>query len=70
MLTDDAGGVDELDRHYVFHPFTQLGRARHYLHPAQDTLEMMGISLSGTPTMKYNPRIGEAYAWARATGAV
>jgi glycine dehydrogenase subunit 2 len=32
---------------------------RHYLHLAQMTLGMMGISLFGTCTMKYNPRIGE-----------
>jgi glycine dehydrogenase subunit 2 len=35
---------------------------RHYLHLAQETLGMMGISLFGTCTMKYNPRIGEAFA--------
>ena len=32
---------------------------RHYLHLAQETLGMMGISLFGTCTMKYNPRVGE-----------
>jgi glycine cleavage system protein P-like pyridoxal-binding family len=37
---------------------------------AQDTLGMMGISLLGMCTMKHNPRSGEAYAWARALGAV
>ncbi len=35
---------------------------RHYLHLSQETLGMMGISLFGTCTMKYNPRIGEAFA--------
>ena len=35
---------------------------RHYLHLAQETLGMMGVSLFGTCTMKYNPRIGEALA--------
>ena len=35
---------------------------RHYLHLAQETLGMMGISLFGTCTMKYNPRLGEALA--------
>ena len=35
---------------------------RHYLHLAQETLGMMGISLFGTCTMKYNPRLGEAFA--------
>lgn len=35
---------------------------RHYLHLSQETLGMMGISLFGTCTMKYNPRLGEAFA--------
>jgi glycine dehydrogenase subunit 2 len=30
---------------------------RHYLHLSQETLGMMGISLFGTCTMKYNPRL-------------
>jgi glycine dehydrogenase subunit 2 len=30
---------------------------RHYLHLAQETLGMMGVSLFGTCTMKYNPRL-------------
>ncbi len=32
---------------------------RHYLHLSQETLGMMGISLFGTCTMKYNPRMNE-----------
>lgn len=36
---------------------------RHYLHLSQETLGMMGVSLFGTCTMKYNPRAGEAAAW-------
>jgi len=32
---------------------------RHYLHLSQMTLGMMGVSLFGTCTMKYNPRVGE-----------
>ena len=32
---------------------------RHYLHLSQQTLGMMGISLFGTCTMKYNPRMNE-----------
>ena len=32
---------------------------RHYLHLSQETLGMMGISLFGTCTMKYNPRVNE-----------
>jgi glycine dehydrogenase subunit 2 len=35
---------------------------RHYLHLAQETLGMMGISLFGTCTMKYNARLSEAVA--------
>ena len=35
---------------------------RHYLHLSQETMGMMGISLFGTCTMKYNPRISEALA--------
>jgi glycine dehydrogenase subunit 2 len=35
---------------------------RHYLHLSQETLGMMGISLFGTCTMKYNPRLAEAFA--------
>ena len=30
---------------------------RHYLHLSQETLGMMGISLFGTCTMKYNARV-------------
>ena len=33
---------------------------RHYLHLSQETLGMMGVSLFGTCTMKYNPRLTEA----------
>ena len=33
---------------------------RHYLHLSQETLGMMGVSLFGTCTMKYNPRVSEA----------
>lgn len=33
---------------------------RHYLHLSQQTLGMMGISLFGTCTMKYNARVNEA----------
>lgn len=35
---------------------------RHYLHLSQETLGMMGISLFGTCTMKYNARVNEALA--------
>jgi len=35
---------------------------RHYLRLSQQTLGMIGISLFGTCTMKYNPAVGEAFA--------
>jgi glycine dehydrogenase subunit 2 len=35
---------------------------RHYLHLSQETLGMMGISLFGTCTMKYNARVSEEAA--------
>lgn len=35
----------------------------HYLRLSQQTLGMMGISLFGTCTMKYNPAVNEAIAW-------
>ena len=43
---------------------------RHYLHLSQETLGMMGVSLFGTCTMKYNPRLAnELVARARDRGA-
>lgn len=36
---------------------------RHYLHLSQQTMGMMGISLFGTCTMKYNPRVNERIAY-------
>ena len=36
---------------------------RHYLHLAQMTLGMQGVSLFGTCTMKYNAPVSEAIAW-------
>jgi len=35
---------------------------RHYLHLSQETMGMLGISLFGTCTMKYNPRVNERFA--------
>src|SRR5262249_34176986 len=35
---------------------------RHYLHLSQETLGMMGVSLFGTCTMKYNPRLATEFA--------
>ncbi len=43
---------------------TEHDALRHYLHLSQMTLGMMGVSLFGTCTMKYNPRIGERAALA------
>ena len=41
---------------------TEFEVQRHYLHLSQETLGMMGISLFGTCTMKYNPRVNERLA--------
>lgn len=49
----DAPALPELTEHDAL---------RHYLHLSQMTLGMMGISLFGTCTMKYNPRLGERAA--------
>ena len=38
---------------------TEFEVQRHYLHLSQQTLGMMGVSLFGTCTMKYNPRVNE-----------
>jgi glycine dehydrogenase subunit 2 len=38
---------------------------RHYLHLSQQTMGMVGISLFGTCTMKYNPRLNERVAMRR-----
>ena len=35
---------------------------RHFLHLSQETLGMMGVSLFGTCTMKYNPRLATEIA--------
>ncbi|MDQ3557773.1 MAG: glycine dehydrogenase subunit 2, partial [Pseudomonadota bacterium] len=35
---------------------------RHFLHLSQETMGMIGISLFGTCTMKYNPRVNEDVA--------
>jgi glycine dehydrogenase subunit 2 len=35
---------------------------RHFLHLSQETMGMIGISLFGTCTMKYNPRVNERLA--------
>jgi len=51
MRRDDAPELPELSEPEVL---------RHYLHLSQETLGMMGVSLFGTCTMKYNPRVNEA----------
>ena len=43
---------------------------RHYLHLSQETMGMMGISLFGTCTMKYNPRVNEVLAGSPALAAL
>ena len=40
-------------------PLSEFEVQRHYLHLSQETLGMMGVSLFGTCTMKYNPRVNE-----------
>jgi len=50
MYREDKPSLPELSEHEV---------QRHYLHLSQETLGMMGISLFGTCTMKYNPRLNE-----------
>ena len=53
MLRTDRPALPELSEPEV---------QRHYLHLSQETLGMMGVSLFGTCTMKYNSRLGEAVA--------
>lgn len=53
MARPDAPALPELSEPEV---------QRHYLHLSQETLGMMGVSLFGTCTMKYNPRLNEIMA--------
>ena len=53
MYREDLAALPELSEPEV---------QRHYLHLSQETLGMMGISLFGTCTMKYNPRLNEMIA--------
>ena len=53
MLRQDRPALPELSEPEV---------QRHYLHLSQETLGMMGVSLFGTCTMKYNSRLGEDVA--------
>jgi glycine dehydrogenase subunit 2 len=50
MLREDSPSLPELSEPEV---------QRHYLHLSQETLGMVGMSLFGTCTMKYNPRLNE-----------
>jgi glycine dehydrogenase subunit 2 len=66
-LEDEMPDVDELvpasARREVPPALPELSEPevlRHYLHLSQETLGMMGVSLFGTCTMKYNPRVNEA----------
>ncbi len=51
MRRRSAPALPEMTEHDVL---------RHYLHLSQQVLGMMGVSLFGTCTMKYNPRVSEA----------
>ena len=53
MLRQDSPALPEMSEPEV---------QRHYLHLSQETLGMMGVSLFGTCTMKYNSRLGETVA--------
>ena len=64
-----VGGLDDLLPANVRRPtppalpeMSEPDVLRHYIHLAQETLGMMGISLFGTCTMKYNPRVNERLA--------
>ena len=50
------------DQPPVLPELTEPEVLRHFLHLSQETLGMMGISLFGTCTMKYNPRLTEGLA--------
>jgi glycine dehydrogenase subunit 2 len=53
LRRDQPPGLPELSEPEVL---------RHYLHLSQETMGMVGISLFGTCTMKYNPRVNERLA--------
>ncbi|MGX1307252.1 glycine dehydrogenase subunit 2 [Amorphus suaedae] len=68
----DVGDIDALvpaamrrTQRPVLPELTEPEVQRHYLHLSQETLGMMGISLFGTCTMKYNARVSEAVAQRR-----
>lgn len=47
----------------VLPEITEFEAQRHYLHLSQMTLGMMGVSLFGTCTMKYNSKTSEFATW-------
>ena len=47
----------------VLPEITEFEAQRHYLHLSQMTLGMMGVSLFGTCTMKYNSKTSEFVTW-------
>jgi glycine dehydrogenase subunit 2 len=53
LRRDQPPGLPELSEPEVL---------RHFLHLSQETMGMVGISLFGTCTMKYNPRVNERLA--------
>jgi len=66
-LRDAVGDADELVPGPMRRPvppslpeLSEPDVLRHYLHLSQETLGMMGVSLFGTCTMKYSPRVTEA----------
>ncbi|MEM7443204.1 MAG: aminomethyl-transferring glycine dehydrogenase subunit GcvPB [Pseudomonadota bacterium] len=65
VMFPDAGSTPDLPEgamrrnRPVLPEMTEHDALRHYLHLSQMTLGMMGVSLFGTCTMKYNSRIGE-----------
>ena len=65
-ILDEVGPVAELlpaamrrERRPELPELTEFEVQRHYLHLSQQVLGMMGISLFGTCTMKYNSRMAE-----------
>lgn len=69
VIAETVGGIDALLPDAVrraslpqLPEMSEPDTLRHYLHLSQETLGMMGISLFGTCTMKYNPRVSERLA--------
>lgn len=69
-ITDQVGSVEGLipsavrrRRRPALPELSEPEVLYHYLRLSQQTLGMMGTSLFGTCTMKYNPQVNEALAW-------